>query len=142
MPVKKLYEAFLSLITSDEWENWADDEITADLVQIADAAKWWFKFPRCSLEYDESGEFFVDEKISSAEIQVWAQFMKAMWYGRVVDSWENLKPLYTERDFSPAKMLSEFNNRQKLQMAEAKRLEGIYYRAVDRSPFDYSTFVD
>lgn len=138
MEVSKLYEAFLSLINSDEWEYYSEMEKELDWKQIALAAKVWFKFPRASLEWDELAENFLDEHISNDEIQVWAAYMKAVWYGRVVDSWENLRPLYTERDFSYAKELTSFSNRQLQQYSLAKDLESVYYRSIKGKPFDYS----
>ena len=64
--------------------------------------------------------------------------MKAQWYDRVVDSWENLRPYYTERDFSPGKMLGEFRGRASEQLTKAKQLEAIYYRSIGGKPFDYT----
>lgn len=136
-PVQALYDAFLVLIESDEWDTWEETSINNDLMHLALAAKPWFKFPRCSLDWDETAEYFLDEKISNTEIQIWALFMKSLWYSRAIDSWENLKPMYTERDFSPAKQLSEFRQRQDSIMKEAKDLEKVYYRSISGKPFDY-----
>lgn len=136
-PVQKLFDAFFVLIEGDEWDTWDEEMINQDLTQLALAAVPWFKFPRCSLEWDENMGFFVDEAITNDEIQVIAQFMKYIWFSRVVDSWENLRPFYTERDFSPAKMLGEFRQKQDAQFNNAKELEKVYYRSVNKKPFDY-----
>lgn len=138
MKVSELYDAFLALINSDEWVHYSEMEKELDWKKIALAAKPWFKFPRTSLDWDETEENFIDEKISNDEIQVWAAFMKVVWYSRVVDSWENLRPLYTERDFSYAKELTSFSNRQVQQYSIAKDLESTYYRSIKGKPFDYS----
>lgn len=137
VPVQKLYDAFLALIESDEWDAWEETELKLDLSQIALSAFPWFKFPRCSLEWDEKQEYFLDEKISNNEIQILALFMKVKWLDRIIDSLDNLRPLYTERDFSPAKQLAEFNSRQKEIFNQAKELERIYYRSINGRPFDY-----
>ena len=139
-PVQNLFDAFLVLIESDEWDALEELEAQIDFKQLALAAKPWFKFPRCSLEWDSTGKFFTDERITNDEIQVLALFMKSMWYDRVVDSWENLRPYYTERDFSPGKMLGEFRGRASEQLKKAKALESIYYRSVGGKPYDYKTF--
>lgn len=139
-PVQRLFDAFLVLIESDEWDTWEEFEVECDLKHLALAAIPWFKFPRCSLEWDENAEFFVDENITNVEIQIVALFMKWLWYGRVVDSWENLRPLYTERDFSPAKQLAEFRQKQESQLAAAKDLEKVYYRSIKGEPYDYTGF--
>jgi hypothetical protein len=136
--VQSLFDAFLALIESDEWEALEEFQAQIDFKQLALAAKPWFKFPRCSLEWDEDGKNFIDENMSNDEIQVLALFMKSLWYDRVVDSWENLRPYYTERDFSPGKMLGEFRGRASEQLKKAKALESVYYRSIKGKPFDYS----
>lgn len=136
-PVQALYDAFFVLLESDEWETWNEDDVISDLEYIAQAAIPWFKFPRCSFEMDQNKEYFVDEAVSNTEIQILALFMKDVWYTRVIDSWENLRPLYTERDFSPAAQLSQFNERQKLTQGRAKELEAIYYRSIKGKPYSF-----
>lgn len=135
--VQSLYDAFFSLLESDEWEVWEDEDVAVDLYHLAMASIPWFKFPRCSLMMDENKEYFIDEKISNSEIQVIAFRMKVIWYGRVIESWENLRPLYAERDFSPAAQQKQFNERQKEVSRQAEKLESIYYRSVNSKPFDY-----
>lgn len=139
-PVQDLYDAFLVLIESDEWDQLEENVANIDFQHLAMAAIPWFKFPRCSLEWDENAEYFKDENITNTEIQIVALFMKALWLNRVIDTWENLRPYYTERDFSPAKQLSEFRSRQQNQMEQAKDLEKIYYRSIKGKPYDYTTF--
>lgn len=139
-PVQDLYDAFLVLIESDEWDQLEENVANIDFQHLAMAAIPWFKFPRCSLEWDENAEYFKDENITNTEIQIIALFMKALWLNRVIDTWENLRPYYTERDFSPAKQLSEFRSRQQNQMEQAKNLEKVYYRSIKGKPYDYTTF--
>ncbi len=139
-PVQDLYDAFLVLIESDEWDQLEENVANIDFQHLAMAAIPWFKFPRCSLEWDENAEYFKDENITNTEIQIIALFMKALWLNRVIDTWENLRPYYTERDFSPAKQLSEFRQRQQNQMEQAKDLEKVYYRSIKGKPYDYTTF--
>jgi hypothetical protein len=57
----------------------------------------WFKFPRVSLDFNEEG-FFND--LNNEEIQIIADYMKCEWLNRCILTWENVKPLYEERDFS------------------------------------------
>lgn len=139
-PVQDLYDTFLVLIESDEWDQLEENVANIDFQHLAMAAIPWFKFPRCSLEWDENAEYFKDENITNTEIQIIALFMKALWLNRVIDTWENLRPYYTERDFSPAKQLSEFRQRQQNQMEQAKDLEKVYYRSIKGKPYDYTTF--
>lgn len=138
-PIQNLYDAFFVILESDEWETWDEYQTENDLKHIALAAIPWFKFPRCSFELDENQENFVDDKVSNTEIQILALFMKAIWYDRVIDSWENIKPYYIEQDFSPAKQLAEFRQRSESQWANAKNLEKIYYRSINGKPFDFGS---
>lgn len=134
--LKDLYAAFLAIINTDEWDTWDDWERESDWGQLLLAAIPWFKFPRCSLEYDQT--HFLDDKMSNNEVQVLVRFMKYAWYGRVIDSWENIRPMYQERDFSPAKQMGEFSKRMDTIFSEARRLEATYYRSINGKPFPYS----
>ena len=40
------------------------------------------------------------EELTSEEIQILATYMKCEWLNRSIMTWENVKPLYEERDFS------------------------------------------
>jgi hypothetical protein len=53
-------------------------------------------------------------------------------------TWENVKPLYVERDFSQANLLDKLNNMLKTEKANALETEAIYYRSRKGKPFDFS----
>ena len=53
-------------------------------------------------------------------------------------TWENVKPLYVERDFSQANLLDKLNNTLKTERANAKEMESIYYRSRGGKPFNFS----
>lgn len=137
-PYTKVYEAFLARILEDEWENWLIDEAMADWRQILDMAVPHFKFPRVSLEQTEDG-FSGD--LSAAEINIIANFMKVEWLNRCIMTWENVKPLYTERDFSQANLLDKLNAMITSERANAEKMESIYYRSRNGKPFDFSKLV-
>ena len=44
-------------------------------------------------------EGFIEE-LGSEEIQILSTYMKCEWLNRCIMTWENVKPLYEERDFS------------------------------------------
>ena len=134
-PYSEVYKAFLARILEDEWENWLIEEAENDWRSILEAALPWFKFPRVSLEHDEEG--FCGE-LTQAEIQVIANFMKCEWLNRCIMTWENVKPLYVERDFSQANLLDKLNATLKNEKANAKDMESIYYRSRKGKPFDFS----
>jgi hypothetical protein len=104
-PYNKVYDAFMARILEDEWnDSWTREEVEADQRLILEAALPWFKFPRVSLEHDENG-FSGD--LGFVEIQIIANFMKCEWLDRCIMTWENVKPLYVERDFSQANLLDK-----------------------------------
>lgn len=135
-PYFKVYEAFLARILEDEWQDWLIEEAEADWRQILEAALPWFKFPRVSLEHDENG--FLDD-LSHQEIQIIANYMKCEWLNRCLLTWENVKPLYQERDFSQANLIDKLDEAIKQERANALAMESIYYRSRDGKPFNYSS---
>lgn len=134
-PYNKIYDAFLARILEDEWEHWLIEEAQADWYQLMEAALPWFKFPRVSLDRDDSG---FSEDLGQAEIQIIANFMKVEWLNRCVMTWENVKPMYEERDFSQANLLDKLKNLLEFEKAKAAELEAIYYRSRKGKPFDFS----
>ena len=111
------------------------EEAEQDWFQIMINALSWFKFPRVSLEYDEEG--FIDD-LNNEEIQIIADFMKCEWLNRCIMTWENVKPLYEERDFSQANLLDKLNSLYKTQEEKARWREATYYRSRKGKPFDFS----
>ena len=134
-PYTKVYEAFLARILEDEWDNWLIEEAMADWRQILDMAVPHFKFPRVSLEQTDEG---FSGELTSAEIQILANFMKVEWLNRCIMTWENVKPLYVERDFSQANLLDKLNALVEAERKNAEKMEAIYYRSRKGKPFDFS----
>ena len=134
-PFSKVYDAFLSRILEDEWQNWLIEEAQQDWFQIMTNAITWFKFPRVSLEFDKNG--FVDD-LSNEEIQIIADFMKCEWLNRCIMTWENVKPMYEERDFSQANLLDKLKSLQETQEEKAAKREANQYRSRKGKPFDFS----
>ena len=129
-----VYTAFLSKILDDEWDTWTEAEVEEDLFTLLQAAIARFKFPRVSLEYTSEG--FTDT-LTNDEVQILASYMKCEWLNRNILTWENVKPLYEERDFSQANLLDKFNNMLAAEQAQAAKLEASYYRSVKKRPFEY-----
>ena len=129
-----VYTAFLSKVLEDEWGDWKEAEVKEDLFTLLQAAIARFKFPRVSLEYTSEG--FTDT-LTNDEVQILASYMKCEWLNRNILTWENVKPLYEERDFSQANLLDKFNNMLAAEQAQAAKLEASYYRSVKKRPFEY-----
>ena len=139
-PFLKVYEAFLARITADEWT--VEEEIAIverDWQQLLDMAIFRFKYPRVSLEkeyYDPNPDDDIDktfcwgfkEELSQDEIQLLALYMKHEWVKRCVASWENIRQLYADADFSQANHLDKL---MKLKN-ETERMDHHYQRLYKR----------
>ena len=136
-----VYDAFLGKMLEDEWLNWDLEDIEADWRVLLNAALPWFKFPRVSLDIvvdEEDDEEKFEADLNNEEIQIIATYMKCEWLNRTILTWENVKPLYEERDFSQANLLDKFNEMLAAEKKNAARLEAVYYRSIKRKPFGYS----
>ena len=134
--VYEVYDAFLSKMLEDEWLNWTNEEREEDWRSLLDAAIPYFKFPRVSLDIEN--DEFVDEAFSNEEVQILATYMKVEWLNRTIMTWENVKPLYVERDFSQANLIDKLKQLLEREEYKALKLERIYYRSRKKKPFDYS----
>ena len=54
-------------------------------------------------------------------------------------TWENIKPMYTEKDFSQANLLDKLKNTLDGERERANELESIYYRSRKGKPFSYAS---
>ena len=133
-PYQDVYDAFLSKILDDEWVNWTEDEMTQDLRKLLEGAIPFFKFPRVSLERNDIG--FINT-LGSEEIEILASYMKVGWLNRAILTWEHVKPMYEERDFSEANLIDKLNQLL-LKKEKCKTLESLYYRSVNHKPYNYS----
>ena len=86
----------------------------------------------------EHNEHYFEDDLSIQEIQILATYMKVEWTNRCIMSYENIKPLYEERDFSQANLLDKLGDTLERERSAAKQLEAVYYRSRDKKPFSYS----
>ena len=138
--VYDVYDAFLPKMLEDEWLNWTDEEREEDWRALLDAAIPYFKFPRVSLDIED--DMFVDENVSNEEIQILATYMKVEWLNRTILTWENVKPLYVERDFSQANLIDKLKQLLEREEYKALKLERIYYRSRKGRPFTYGELAE
>ena len=134
-----IYDAFLVKMLDDEWGFWTDEELKEDLRGLLEGAIPWFKFPRVSLERGDGG---FKEDLSNEEIQILATYMKCEWLNRNILTWENIKPLYEERDFSQANLLAKFQSMLEAEKYNALKLERVYYRSRKGKSFEYSKLAE
>ena len=130
-----IYDSFLSKILEDEWSNWEIEVAEQDWRQLLNSAITWFKFPRVSLEIVD--DKFVND-LDQEEIQIISEFMKCEWLNRCIMTWENVKPLYEERDFSQANLIDKLRAMLEEERKNALWRESIYYRSIKGRPFKYS----
>ena len=102
--LKVIYDACLSKILEDEYGYWTEQEVYADMRSLLDSALPWFKFPRVDLAIEDDS---LVGDLNNTVIQIIATYMECEWTNRTIATWENLKPLYEEKDFSHANLLDK-----------------------------------
>ena len=146
-PFLKIYDAFLARITADEWT--LEEELAIverDWQELLKIAIFRFKYPRVSLDIQkiettdsDSNQLevyeFVDD-LTNDEIQLLALYMKHEWVKRCIASWENIRQLYADKDFSQANHLDKLNKLEAAIQLEVHQAEGIYDRSREKSPAD------
>jgi len=149
-PFSKVYDAFLARITADEWT--LEEELAIverDWQELLKMAIFRFKYPRVSLEIEEKNQEDNDqcefsqlksyqfiEDLSNDEIQLLALYMKHEWIKRCIASWENIRQLYADKDFSQANHLDKLNKLEAAVQDEIDRAVGIYDRSRKKRPAD------
>ena len=147
-PFLKVYDAFLARITADEWT--LEEELAIverDWQELLNIAIFRFKYPRVSLEKEEIEPNdndnphelkmyqFVDD-LTNDEIQLLALYMKHEWVKRCIASWENIRQLYADKDFSQANHLDKLNKLEAAIEKEVRHAEGVYDRSRKKRPAD------
>lgn len=139
-PYQDIYDAFLAKIEEDDWSNEENELIIqSDWRAILEGAIPFFKYPRISLKRNENG---FENELGNEEIQILANLMKEEWLSRTINSWENVKVIYDERDFSQANLLDKLTKLLTKTEEKNKKLQKIYYRAItdgegNRKPYRY-----
>ena len=137
-PFQAIYDSFLARISSDEWV--LPDEMyiaQRDWFEFLKMAIFRFRFPRKSLEYDIDQMAF-NEELDDAEIQMLAIYMKHEWVKRCVASWEEIKMLYSNKDFSQANHLDKLIKLSEQLELECVKSSATYYRSIKGRPYDYT----
>lgn len=133
-----VYEAFLARITADEWT--LEEELAIverDWQELLKMAIFRFKYPRIDLTIIEENDCKMFENdLSNDEIQILALYMKHEWVKRCIASWENIRQLYADKDFSQANHLDKLNKLESAISNEIHKAEGIYDRSRYKKPAD------
>lgn len=143
-PFLKIYDAFLARITADEWT--LEEELAIverDWQELLRMAVFRFKYPRVSLEteaLEDNSDLSVPtamqfkDDLSNDEIQLLALYMKHEWVKRCIASWENIRQLYADKDFSQANHLDKLNKLEAAIALEIHKAEGVYDRSRNKRP--------
>lgn len=145
-PFLKVYDAFLARITADEWT--LEEELAIverDWQELLKMAIFRFKYPRVDLEIEqvEPNQALVPDQLiqyqfagdlTNDEIQLLALYMKHEWVKRCIASWENIRQLYTSKDFSQANHLDKLIKLEDSIALEVHKAEGIYDRSREKEP--------
>ena len=144
-PLLKVYDAFLARITADEWT--LEEELAIverDWQELLKMAIFRFKYPRVDLEIvevepiiEEPSQLKIYEfsnDLTNDEIQILALYMKHEWIKRCIASWENIRQLYADKDFSHANHLDKLNKLEAAVSDEIHAAEGIYDRSREKRP--------
>lgn len=145
-PFIRVYDAFLGRITADEWT--LEEELAIverDWQELLRIAIFRFKYPRVDLaveamdddDDEDDGRLrryqFVNN-LTNDEIQLLALYMKHEWVKRCIASWENIRQLYADKDFSQANHLDKLNKLEAAVALEVHKAEGIYDRSREKRP--------
>ena len=143
-PFLKVYDAFLARITADEWM--LEEELAIverDWQELLKMAVERFKYPRVSLEMeeleqqDENSPITVmqfKDDLTNAEIQLLALYMKHEWVKRCIASWENIRQLYVDSDYSQANHIDKLLKLEASVALEVHKAEGRYDRSREHGP--------
>ena len=142
-PFLRVYDAFLGRITADEWT--LEEELA---IVERDWQELLRKYPRIDLTVEEVNNEEEEENdshlhryqfvndLTNDEIQLLALYMKHEWIKRCIASWENIRQLYADKDFSQANHLDKLNKLQAAVASEVHKAEGIYDRSREKRPAD------
>ena len=136
-PLQTIYDAFLAKVEADDWaltemtEEGPSKGLLEDWGMILDAAIVQFRYPRVSLDYE--GDSF-KEDLGNDEIQVLANLMKLEWIRRCIATWDNIRQLYSDKDFSQANFLDKLNKTGEQGHDECRLLLDRYGRAENYKP--------
>lgn len=98
---------------------------------LLDAAIVEFRYPRVSLEHDEY-EFTAE--LTNDEIQVLSSLMRLGWIRRCISTWDNVRHLWSDKDYSPANFLQRLTELETVIEKDSRRLKDWYGRSHQYKP--------
>lgn len=145
-----IFDSFLAKIEEDQYCNEGADmtAIYCDMEALMESALPWFKLPKCSLErhansFDGNGGLIIgyyEDDLNSQEIDIIATLMKREWLKRTINTWQNVRVMYDERDFSQANLLNNFVKLLEYTDKECWRLQKLYSRSIEDDQGNRTTY--
>ena len=138
-PLKDVYDAFLSKIEADDWMlsgmegESISEEILDDWRMLLNAAIMQFLYPRVSLDYNKESAVFTED-LGNDEIQILANLMKLEWIRRCISTWDNIRQLHSDKDFSQANFLDKLNKTGEQVRDECRLMLDRYGRSTNYKP--------
>lgn len=135
---EKLYDQFLSTISSYTLAQLREDEVQAELFNFAINAIAKFKFPKVDLSYtlnEADFMYYFDNEVTQREFNVILAYMKVEWIGFQISIEERMQNQYYDdnvRTFSVGNLLAQLN-RMYENFIEKARLEEYNYGRVNAS---------
>lgn len=129
-----LYDQFLSTISSYTLSQMDDEDIKAELFNLAINAISRFKFPKMSLKYsfnETEYMYYFDENVTQAELTVLLAYMKVAWVEFQISKEQKFDSFYYDnnvRTFSMGNILAQLNRMYENFLADAKDKEYNYGR--------------
>lgn len=144
-PYRDIYDAFLAKVKEDEWTDLSELEYyIEDWCALLHSALTFFKFPRFDTTLNDEAQCFENAVLTREEIEIIANLMKQEWLDRIINSWDQVKVMYDERDFSPANMIAQLIKLSEATMKKTRMLQKNYSRSINnqgiKKPFDYTQF--
>ena len=132
-PLSDVYDAFLAKVEADDWMLNEEDRAAVELDwrMLLDAAIAQFRYPRVSLDHDDAVFF---SSLGNDEIQVLSSFMKLEWERRCLATWDNIRQLYSDKDFSPGNLLDKITKTVAQTQDECRLALDRYDRAEHYTP--------
>jgi hypothetical protein len=131
---EKLYDQFLTTVSSYTLTQLTNDDIEAELFNLAERAIGAFKFPKVPLTYDldiSTYVHFFTEDVTQRELNVLLAYMKLFWIEYQISNEQRFLTQYYDdkvKTFSQGNVMAQLNRLHENFMENAKRTEYEYGR--------------
>ena len=127
-----VYDAFLAKIEGDDWmETEYLDIAKRDWRMLLSAGVFHFRYPRISLRFDNEN---FEEILGNDEIQILSSLMRREWLDRTLATWDNIRALYSDKDFSQANFLDKLTKNAHQAKEDCESMLDDYDRSVNYKP--------